>query len=815
MSAFPWQAVSSKRSSPTSRRRRPARPRRRRPARRALWRRLRAPLAAAFVVIVGAGLTWLVWLDVQIRDRFEGQRWAVPARVFARPLVVEPGAALRPAELVETLELLRYRKVPRVREPGQYRRAGDTVYFYTRGFPFPAAASPEVLVRADFDGGRVGRLREALSGRTLELVRLEPVPIASIYPASREDRILVRLRDVPALLVRTLLAVEDRHFYAHHGLDPLAVLRAAWANLRAGRTVQGGSTLTQQLVKNYFLSNERTLRRKLNEAAMALLLELHYDKDEILEAYLNEVYLGQDGRRAIHGFALGAQFYFAKRLGQLHPEEIALLVGMIKGPSYYNPRRNPRRAKARRDLVLTLLEREGILSREEAAAARARPLGVTKQAPTGSTPYPAFIQLVREQLHRDYREEDLRAEGLMIFTTLDPLVQRRAERAVARRLRRLEKSRGLAPGTLEAAVVVMRPGSGDVVALVGGRRPGYAGFNRALQARRPVGSLLKPAVFLTALEDPERYTLATLLDDSPFTVKLGGGRRWTPRNYDRKGHGRVLLIDALAHSYNVATARLGMALGLRRVVRTLQRLGADRALDPFPSLLLGAVDFTPMEVARLYQPLASGGLAPQPRAVLAVAGPDGRLDRRYALKVRRAAEPVPVFLVGEALREVVRSGTARGLRRLWPGHPPVAGKTGTTNGLRDSWFAGFTGDYLAVVWVGRDDNGKAGFTGASGALPVWADVLRPVARRGVETAPPAGVEWAWIDPASGLLAGSGCPERRRLPFARGSAPRGHAPCAGVWGASAPEGGRVERRPEPASRRKSYERSIWELFEGYD
>ncbi|HHB12383.1 MAG TPA: penicillin-binding protein 1B, partial [Chromatiales bacterium] len=659
MGAFLSQAM-AKTSPPSSRRRKRSVMRRNAAGSRgrSLWARVRAPLLALLLVGLGAGLTWLVWLDVQIRDRFEGQRWAVPARVFARPLVIEPGAWLRPEHLVETLRLLRYRKVARVREPGEYRRAGDTVYLYTRGFPFPADTAPELLARVDFADGRVVRLREALTGRALELVRVEPVPIASIYPASREDRILVRLADVPELLIQALLVVEDRHFYTHHGLDPMAVLRAAWANLRAGRTVQGGSTLTQQLVKNYFLSNERTLRRKLNEAAMALLLEAHYDKDEILEAYLNEVYLGQDGRRAIHGFALGAQFYFARRLGQLKPEQIALLVGLIKGPSYYNPRRHPQRARARRDLVLTLLEREGVLSAREAAEARGRPLGVTAKAPGGSTPYPAFIQLVREQLHRDYREEDLRGEGLMVFTTLDPLLQHRAERAVTQRLKALERARGIEAGTLEAAVVVMQPRSGDVLALVGGRRPGYAGFNRALQARRPVGSLIKPAVYLTALEEPAHYTLATLLDDTPFTVQLGGGKRWSPRNYDRKGHGRVLLIDALARSYNVATARLGLDLGLRRVVRTLQRLGLERRVDPFPSLVLGAVDLTPLEVARLYQPLASGGLAPEPRAVLAVAGPDGRLDRRYALKIRRVAEPVPVYLVETAMQEVVRTGTA-------------------------------------------------------------------------------------------------------------------------------------------------------------
>ncbi|MCB1738305.1 MAG: penicillin-binding protein 1B, partial [Gammaproteobacteria bacterium] len=607
--------------------------------------------------------------------------------------------------------------------------------------------------------------------------------IGGIYPTRAEDRSLVRLAEVPRQLTEALIAVEDSRFHDHHGVDPFGILRAAWSNLVAGRVVQGGSTLTQQLVKNLFLSQERSLQRKLNEAFMAGLLELHYGKDQILETYLNEVYLGQDGGRAIHGFGLGAEFYFGRPLNELRNEHIALLVGLVKGPSYYNPRRNPERAKVRRDVVLAVMEREGLIDADEARRARAAPLGLSEARNGSGNRYPAFLDLVRRQLKRDYREADLTSEGLRIFTTLDPLLQTKAEARLTRRLGYLQK-RHKADGPLEGAVVVVRPETGEVQALVGGRDARFDGLNRAMDAVRPIGSLIKPVVYLRALEDPASYTLATPLDDGPFSLRIAGNAEpWTPKNYDGTYHGKPLLIDALAHSYNPASARLGMALGLDQVHATIRRLGVERAPPMVPAMLLGAYNLSPFEVAQLYQPIAANGFRAPLRAIREVMNMDRQPLARYALRIESTVDTQAVGLVGFAMREVVESGTARFLKQMLPADAVVAGKTGTTDDLRDSWFAGFDASRLIVVWLGVDDNRSANLTGASGAMLVWGDVMRAAGVASLPAGMPMGTSALRIDRSSGLRADAGCSAAIALPFIPGSEPRGLAGCASGGGES--------------------------------
>lgn len=713
---------------------------------------------------------YTVYLDFEIRQQFEGKRWSLPARVFARPLELHPGLALGPEELERELSLLGYRRVYAPEEPGTFRRDGDSVVLATRGFAYADDVEPSRRLKLRFDAGSVQSMGLAGGGAAPPLARLEPVLIANIYPQHNEDRLLVRIEDVPPLLTQGLLAIEDRRFYEHHGIDPTAIGRALIANLRAGRTVQGGSTITQQLVKNFFLSNERTLRRKFNEAIMSLLLEWHYDKDEILEAYLNEIYLGQDGQRSINGFGLASQFYFQRPLADLDVERLALLVALVRGASYYDPRRHGERARTRRNLVLDQWVEAGLIDAAIAARAKGRPLGVSERTPSGVTPFPGYLDLVRTQLRRDYRDEDLRSEGLFIFTNFDPLIQLTAEAAVKRRLDSLGKG-------LEAAVVVASAEQGEVVAVVGGRDPRFAGFNRALEAQRPIGSLVKPAVFLTALEQPEAYTLATLVDDGPLEVVQRGGEPWTPQNYDHEHHGQVMLLDALVHSYNVATARVGLAVGLPEVVDTLHRLGVAGPVNPYPSLLLGATELAPLEVAQMYQTLSAGGYRAPLRAIREVKDRNGQTLQRYGLEVERATSGAGAYLIGAALHEVTRRGTAASLTTLLPDELPVAGKTGTTDDLRDSWFAGFSGEHVAVVWVGRDDNQPVGLTGASGALPLWADIMRGIHTRPLRPVQPDNVEWVQIDPQSGLRAEDGCPGAQWLPFIQGSAPESLAPCA--------------------------------------
>ncbi len=747
-------------------------PRRRPASRRRVQKRrpvLRVLLAAAFVGFM-ALLAYVAWLDSQVRHQFEGKRWALPAQVYARPLELYPGQALTADQLQAELRRLDYRKQNHPLQPGTYSRRGRSLVITTRAFDFWDGREPSRSLRVEFSRHGLSDIWRADTGDALDLLRLDPPLIGRIYPAHKEDRVLVRLDEVPPLLIDALLTVEDRDFYQHHGVSPRAIGRALWANLRAGHTVQGGSTLTQQLVKNFFLSNERTLTRKLNEAIMALLLEWRYDKDEILEAYLNEIYLGQDGRRAIHGFGLASQFYFERPLQQLGIEQIALLVALVKGPSYYDPRRFPARARERRDLVLSLMAAQGMLDPAHAEAARARKLGVTPRASSGVTRLPAFMDLVRRQLRRDYSDQDLRSEGLRIFTSLDPEVQQAAEAALSGQIARL-------PGEdLQGGSVTVDVNSGEVLAVVGGRDPRFAGFNRALDAQRPIGSLVKPAIYLTALARGD-YTLATLLDDGPLSLDLGGGETWQPRNFDHQSHGQVPLFQALAQSYNQATARLGLALGVPAVLDTLRALGVERELPAWPAQLLGIASLSPLEVAQMYHTLAAGGFRTPLRAIRAVLTPQGEPLQRYPLEVVQAVPALPVFLLDAALVNAVRHGTGKGAYRRLPESLIVAGKTGTTDELRDSWFAGFSGDRLAVVWLGRDDNQPAGLTGARGALRVWADTLRRLDVRSFEPPEPLGIEWAWVDSYSGLRIDKDCRSAVRLPFAEGTAPREKARCA--------------------------------------
>ena len=728
---------------------------------------------AAFLLIL---TLYVVYLDFVVRTQFEGKRWALPARVYARPLELYPGEKLTPSQLTSELSSLGYRVNNNPSRSGSYARKGDYFKVVSRAFKFWDGDEPSLPLQIQFSGDTIVDLKNSQDDSPIDLVRLDPLLIGSIYPAHNEDRILVKLEDVPPLLVKALLAVEDRDFYLHHGIKVKSIFRALLANLRAGGAVQGGSTLTQQLVKNFFLSNRRTLWRKFNEAIMALLLEWHYKKNEILEAYLNEIYLGQDGKRSIHGFGLASRYYFERPLNELRPDQIALLVALVKGASYYDPRKHVLRAQKRRNLVLDILAKQGDLNAEVAEKGEQETLGVTENPVSGVTPYPAFLDLVRRQLRRDYREEDLTSEGLQIFTTLDPFVQHEADRALSERVAKLEKSRGLPPNTLQGASIVASVNGAEVLAIVGDRNPRFAGFNRAIGAVRPVGSLIKPAIYLTALENPKRYTLITELDDGPLSLTMDSGKVWQPMNYSKEFHGMVPLHTALAHSYNLSTARLGLDIGIPEVINTLHGLGISRDMDAYPSLLLGAVALSPLEVTQMYHTLANGGFRAQLRSIRAVLTVEGQPLQRYALSINQVFDSASIFLVDTALQEAVRKGTGRSLYQVLPDSLNVAGKTGTTDDLRDSWFAGFTSDRLAVVWLGVDDNRPSGLTGASGALRVWGDIIKAIGAQPGTLVQPENIEMVWIDPKTNLRADSACEGAVQLPFILGSSPQDWSPC---------------------------------------
>jgi penicillin-binding protein 1B len=738
--------------------------------RKKIVRYLRFALLAA--LLAGAGFT--LYLDIRVRDEFEGRRFALPARIYARPLELHAGLRIAQADVEDELRSLGYAEGRREDPSGWFARNGPELEVALRPFVFWDEAQPAKRLSVAFDGATVAALRDA-SGAELALARLEPLPIGGIYPSGNEDRVLVRLHEVPQHLVQALLAIEDRKFFSHYGFDPRGLARAA-LSLASGK-VQGGSTITQQLVKNFFLTPERTLQRKATELVMAVLLEMHYEKEEILETYLNEIYLGQDRDRAIHGVGLAAQHYFGKQVQHLTVAESALMIGMVKGPSHYDPHRHPERALERRNLVLRETKDLGFIDMAQYAAARASKLGVKPRSEMGTSPYPAFLQLVHRQLRRDYDESDLRSEGLRVFTTLDPRVQSVAEAALTRRLAQYDRDKRFGAAGIEGAVVVTDTQSGEIQALIGGRDTRFRGFNRALDAARPVGSLLKPVIYLTALSEPGRYTLLTPVDDGPFVWKSHGAPDWKPANYDLQFHGSVPLRTALAQSYNVASARLGTELGVERVLENVRRLGVEREMQPYAATLLGATDMSPLEVAQMYQTIAAGGFRTPLRAIREVTTQDGRPLKRYPIAVEQAFAPEPIYLLTAALQDVVREGTGQGLKNWLLPEIAAAGKTGTTDEQRDAWFAGFTGERLAVVWIGYDDNRAARLLGAAAALPVWGDMMAALNPLPLELARPEGIELVWIDPQTGLRSGAGCEGARELPFVRGTAPTEPAPCA--------------------------------------
>jgi penicillin-binding protein 1B len=711
--------------------------------------------------------------DTLVQERFQGRLWELPALVYARPLEIYPAMHLVPDLFEKELILMGYQKKKdqkSLETPGTYARMQNTFNLFCRSFDFGDDQVDKRRIRIRIKTNQVVDVKNARTGANREMVRLDPVVVGRFYPSSMEDRVLVSLDRLPSLLAKAIVAVEDKTFYTHHGIDPKSIFRAILVNLKNQRLSQGASTLTQQLAKNFFLTREKSLVRKINEAFMAAALELHFSKDQILEAYMNEVYLGQDGKRSIHGFGLAADFYFGKSLADLAPHEMALLVGMLKGPSRYNPRACPDRAKERRNLVLNLMAAQGLLSPSGLKRALAAPLNVVKKPRVGHSPFPYYLDLVKRQLLKEYNEADLGSMGLRIFTTLDPQVQLAAEQAVAGFLTKRDKR-------LETGLVVTSRASNEIQALVGGRHSRNGGFNRALDARRPIGSLVKPAIYVTALGRPDMFTMVTPVSDAPIKIKNSDGSVWEPQNYDKKSHGNVNLYQALVNSYNIPTVRLGMDLGLDTIADTLKKMGQAPKKPWLPSMLLGSIEMSPVQVAQIYHTLASGGFYTPARAIRGIYRPDGERLQRYQLTIEQRLDTGAVFLLNKILQGTVSQGTGKSLAGWVSPDLAFAGKTGTSNDFRDSWFAGFSGSRLAVVWIGRDDNRSCGLTGATGALQVFGRLMSKVPNSPLVLAVPENVEWGIIDPKTGVRTDEDCPNAMSVPFIRGSVPEAYRPCA--------------------------------------
>ncbi|MGO1540831.1 MAG: penicillin-binding protein 1B [Luteimonas sp.] len=729
------------------------------------------------LALVGLGLGFLVpytlYLNQQLEQQFEALRWQEPTRVYARPLQLSPGLVLDAQTLRHELQAAGYREADGSR-PGTWAEQDDGSWrISSHGFQDVDGEVTPRQVEMRLSGGRVSRLREAGGDQALEQVRLDPARIATLYGARQEERRLVRVEEVPVLLTDALQAVEDRDFARHHGIDLSGMMRAAWVNLRTRSTRQGGSTLTQQLARSGLLGigREQTWSRKFNEIIYALLIELRYDKGQIMEAYLNQVYVGQRGNQAIRGMAAGAEFWFGRRLEDLETEHVALLVGMIRGPSYYDPRRHPERARERRDFALAQMHSTGLIDEAGYQRALAAPLGVSdRPGSVAANRFPAYVDLVRQQLASEYPANELQGAGLSVMTSMSPSAQGYAEGAVRRTIEALASDDR---PELQAGLVLTDVHDGEVLAVVGNRNPAQHGFNRAIDAQRPVGSLLKPFVYLLALAMPGEWSLASPIDDSPVSVVLPNGQRWTPANADNRSHGTVSLMDALARSYNQATVRLGMQIDPRRLAELIGTLAGVEA-EPNPSLILGSLDQSPYAMAQLYQFLASGGEFQALRMVRGVIDADGRTVSRYDESVTeaQAGDAVAVRLVTLALQRAVTSGTARRLVDDGLGHLNAAGKTGTSNDGRDSWFAGWTGDHLAVVWMGNDRNESTGLYGATGAMRVWSDMFARLPSAPLEIGD-GGLDWRWI--AGGHSVDAGCPGARRYAFVPGFAPA-RQPC---------------------------------------
>ncbi len=681
-------------------------------------------------------LAYTVYLDSKIRGKFEGQKWALPAHVYTRPMELYLGQPFDRKQVQEELDELGYLERPGLTRVGSFRFNQDGLSVYQREFRFYDGLRPQQKIHITASQGRIEGIVVERDGEPLydtEIVRLEPRLFGSVSPLSHEDRALIRLQDVPQALIDGLIANEDRQFYSHFGVNPLGIVRAVISNVKAGRVVQGGSTLTQQLVKNYYLTSEQTFERKIKEAIMSVLLEWHYSKNDILQAYINEVYLSQAGNRAIHGFGLASRYFYARPLQELELHEIATLIAVNNGPSKYNPIRNPNNALERRDLVLKTMMEQGKIGEGEYQGAIAAKLSVGATARSvANLSYPSFMGLVRQNLRRDYLQDDLLNDGLQIYTTLNPRIQSVLEQTVRSELAQIEQDKSLPNESLQVAATVIRTDNGEVVGMLGDRKAGFAGYNRALQSSRPVGSLLKPFVYLTALESPEVFSLATPVSDTPITVTQKGSPDWTPDNYDGQAHGEVMLIDALSKSYNMATVQVGMQVGVGEVADTLKRAGYDAPFQALPSMLLGAVPMNVMDVGQLYLTLASGGFKTPVKSVRSVLSNDNDPLARYSLDIEQVVEPQFSSLINYALQDVIRNGTGRNVIRGFRYDYGLAGKTGTTDQYRDSWFAGFSGNYLTVVWIGRDDNKSTGLTGASGAARVWSKVMNKLPLKRLE-----------------------------------------------------------------------------------
>ena len=720
----------------------------------------------SLIIFSVISIAYVSILDSKVVNKLDGVLWTVPAKVYARPLELAEGGKINVDVLKKELEILSYELTKGIPDtPGEFSQSQRSVNIFIRGF----GSQEPGLYRLKIENDKIDSIKRK-DGISIDLIQLEPLSIGGMFPSHLQDRILLNFSQVPKDLEEMILVVEDRNFYSHKGISLRSIMRAFIKNTRALGIEEGGSTITQQLAKSLFFSPEQTIKRKIKEAIAALLIEIHYSKQEILLAYINDVFIAQSGRRAIHGFGLASQFFFGTDLKNLSLDQKALLVGMLKGPSLYSPINNPDRAKTRRDLVLSLIKNDSLITEEEYLDLKGRSLKVIPPSFKSLSKYPAFNDIVTLDLRKNFDDSDLRTKGLKIITNLDPVVQDYLEESIKDTKLQLKRRYGSQLNGLEGAGIVIDSFSGEVVAAIGSTKPNNYGFNRAINAVRPIGSLVKPFIYLSALQHYSKYNLSTLLDDSKLSVSLPGGKLWEPNNFDKKFHGNIPLHVALSESYNVATTRLGMDLGYSVVQETFTKLGIKKKIPKYPSIFVGSFEMTPLEVIQAYQTIASEGFYSPLNSIRTVESSEDVLSLSYPYKVEQRFRPEPIYLLKFVLKQTFISGTARGFSSRVIEKWKTGGKTGTSDDQRDSWFVGYAGNYLMVVWLGFDDNRKSPLTGTTGALQVWKNFMSRLDPIAYEVRKPSRIRYEWVDTKDGLLSGERCKGSILIPFVEGTEP---------------------------------------------
>lgn len=673
----------------------------------------------------------------------QDQKWTTPAIVYSRPLELTTDQKISLSLIEHELKLLKYRLVKNPSNQGEYGKSKDNkrLVIIRRAFEFSDGREEQRPILLTFENNQLVLIQDADTKASLDYVLMDPVLLDRITSSKdEEDRMLITLDDVPQKLIDTLVYVEDRDFYSHYGVNPWAILRAVLVNIKAGKKVQGGSTITQQLVKNYFLTREKSFDRKIKELFMSIVVDARYSKEQILEMYLNEIYLGH-GDKDIYGFGLASHFYFGVPVSELTWDQVALMVGMIKGPSYYDPRKNPQRALERRNLILSLMVDEGSLTKEESEYYQKKPLGVISRNSFGTMKVPGYISMLKDELNEVLGSNYLEKPSLVIYTSLDPQVQLSANNAVKEVIPNLSKT--YKQPNLQTAVVVSNWRTGELLAVVGSSDPSFPGMNRVTKAKRQIGSLIKPPAYMTSFDNG--WHLGSMVNDAPIKIKLNDSKKiWEPKNFDHKFKGWIHLYEGFATSRNIPMVRVGLDFGAQKLVDTLHRLGYRENITPVPSLFLGSIAMTPLEVNQMYATIATEGLYKKLSAIRSVKSLDEEIfNRAEVLDAKQVVDPRNAYLAIYGMTIVTNQGTARSLRnnKVVGSKKVLAGKTGTSNDSHDSWFTGFDNSELVTIWIGNDDNSNTRLTGATGALKVYDSFITKRGVTSLRLARPEGIEF--------------------------------------------------------------------------